>query len=113
MPQCYNEIMRKTLMYLCAWGVPAFALAAGGSGETVQTLLGKIGDKIITPLMNFLIVLATLVFLWGIIQYVIAGDSADKTGRAKRQIIWGLVGLAVMGSAWAIVNVVESTVFGL
>lgn len=105
--------MKKLLMCIYVLGIPAVALAKEGSDKTVQTLLGKISDTIITPLMNFLIVLATLVFLWGIIQYVIAGDSADKTERAKRQIVWGLVGLTVMGSAWAIVNVLRSTILGL
>lgn len=101
--------MKKFFLYLYAWGIPALALAQVGSGETVQTLLDKISRSIINPVINFLLVLATLVFLWGVIQYVIAGDSSDKTDRAKRQIVWGLVGLTIMASAWAIVKIIQRT----
>lgn len=104
--------MKKSLLYLYFLGIPALARGAG-SGDDIQSLLGKIVSKIINPFINFLLVLATLVFLWGVIQYVIAGDSSDKSQKAKQQITWGLIGLTVMASAWAIVEVIENSIFGL
>lgn len=53
-------------------------------------------------IVNFLLVLATLVFLWGIIKYVSAGGDAAKVKEARAYILWGLIGLAVMASVWAI-----------
>ncbi len=52
--------------------------------------------------INFLLVLATLVFIWGIIKYITAGGDSGKVSEARNYIIWGLVGLAVMGSVWAV-----------
>lgn len=101
----------KKLPFFIASFLPFAAIAA--KSDTIQTLLGKISAKIIFPFVNFLLVLATLVFLWGVIQYVIAGDSADKSQKAKQQIVWGLIGLTVMASAWAIVDVIENSIFGL
>lgn len=86
--------------------MPLMAVAAG---DDIQSLLGKIATKIIYPFVNFFLVLATVIFLWGVIQYVIAGDSSDKTEKAKRQIVWGLIGLTVMASAWAIVGVIQKS----
>lgn len=102
--------MKKKLLFFSILFTPLVAMAAG---DDIQSLLGKIAAKIIFPFVNFLLVLATLVFLWGVIQYVIAGDSSDKTERAKRQILWGLIGLTVMGSAWAIVNIIQASLLGL
>lgn len=101
--------MGKILIYIYAWSIPARALAEVGGGETIESLLGKISQTIINPVINFLLVLATLVFLWGVIQYVIAGESSTKTEQAKRQIVWGLVGLTIMASAWSIVKIIQAT----
>lgn len=111
----YTENMKKSLAYLLSYCLPIFALAQiqTGSSATVESLLRSIVTKVVVPFMNFLLVLATLVFLWGVIQYVIAGDSSDKTERAKRHIVWGLIGLAVMGSANVIVRIISDTLFGL
>lgn len=101
--------MQNTLIYIYTWSIPALALAEVGGGETLESLLGKISRTIVNPVINFLLVLATLVFLWGVIQYVISGDSSDKTGKAKQQIVWGLVGLTIMASAWTIVKIIQRT----
>jgi hypothetical protein len=60
--------------------------------------------------INFLLVLATLVFLWGVIKYISAGGDAAKVKEARSYILWGLIGLAIMGSVWAIVRFLERTV---
>lgn len=103
--------MKKLLIHLYFFGITSavFAKADTGSSETIETLLGKIATNIVYPFVNFFLVLATVVFLWGVIQYVIAGDSSDKTEKAKRQIVWGLIGLTVMASAWAIVGVIQKS----
>lgn len=55
-------------------------------------------------ILNFLLVLATLVFVWGIVKYVSAGGDATKVTEARNYMIWGIVGLAIMGSVWVLVN---------
>jgi fumarate reductase subunit D len=59
--------------------------------------------------INFLLVLATLVFLWGILKYITAGGDAAKVAEARSYIIWGIVGLAVMASVWAIISYLKDT----
>ncbi len=90
---------------------PFLSLAAAfdSQGETVETLFDKIKTLILNPIINFLFVVATLVFLWGVLQYVIAADNTSKTEGAKKQMLWGIIGLAVMSSAWAIVNILTAT----
>ena len=59
----------------------------------------------LTPIIALLFVLATAVFLWGVVSYVIAqkGDS-QKMDQAKTTIAWGIIGLFIMASAWGIVK---------
>ena len=63
-------------------------------------------------LIGLLFVVATLVFLWGVIRYVIAGGDEDKLKEGRQYIIYGLIGLAVMLAVWGIVNAVVTTLFG-
>lgn len=90
---------------------PAVLLAANFNtqGEDIVSLFEKIKTLILNPIINFLFVVATVVFMWGVIQYVIAADNTSKTEGAKKQMLWGIIGLAVMSSAWAIVRILEST----
>ncbi len=75
------------------------------SAQTIGDLLGKIKTGVINPLIGLLFVTATLVFLWGVLNYVIGiyGDE-KKLDEAKRTMAWGLIGLLVMSSAWGIVR---------
>lgn len=55
--------------------------------------------------------LAVLIFIWGVVQYVIAKEEEAKTeGRDK--MIYGLIGLAVIVSVWGLVAVLKNS-FGI
>lgn len=73
---------------------------------TIGTLLRNIQTGILNPVIAFLFTIATLVFLWGVLNYVIGiyGDE-KKLDEAKRTMAWGIIGLLVMYSAWGIVKV--------
>jgi hypothetical protein len=79
--------------------------------ETPVLLLGRLIEYAVDAI-NFLLVLATLVFLWGVIKYISAGGDAAKVKEARSYILWGLIGLAIMGSVWAIVRFVQRGVGG-
>lgn len=60
---------------------------------------------VLSAIMALLFLLATIVFIWGLIVYVI-GSSGDKTKleQGKRLMFWGVIGLFFMAAAWAIVK---------
>lgn len=64
--------------------------------------------KIIIPV---LILGAVAYFIWGIIQFVIAGDAEEKSG-ARSVMIHGIIGFAVILGLWGLVNILLST-FGV
>lgn len=69
-------------------------------------LVAKIIFSIIDPLITLMFVLGTVVFLWGIIEFILASGSGDedKIKSGKRHMVWGLIGLFAMVSVFAIVE---------
>jgi len=78
---------------------------------TIGSLLNNV-QGVANRLISLLFVVATLVFLWGIIRYVIAGGDEDKLKESKQYIVYGLIGLTVMVAVWGIVSAVVATLFG-
>ncbi len=71
-------------------------LVSPTGGTVVQTLNLVIG---------LLFVLATIIFLWGVIQFITkAGDEVARS-KAKGIMTWGIIGLAVMAASWGVVNI--------
>jgi len=72
---------------------------------TITDITNAIITGVLNPLITLLFVLATVVFIWGIIQYVIAQADEKKITDAKRIMFWGIIGMFLMVSAWGIVKV--------
>ncbi|MCK5021817.1 MAG: hypothetical protein KAR54_01030 [Candidatus Pacebacteria bacterium] len=76
----------------------------------IETLIGEINTQIIAPIILFLFVLSIAMFFWGVADYIRGADNeiVRKTGRDH--MIWGIIGIFIMVSAWAIIGIVLSTV---
>src|ERR1035437_9135358 len=72
--------------------------------------LAKIKSVIIIPIIELLFVLALFIFLWGVVQYIININNKDKKAEGGQHMFWGLVGLAIMLSAFGIINFVWNSV---
>ena len=72
---------------------------------TLEAIINKITQEILNPLIILLFALATVVFVWGIIQYVLgSAGNPQQTETAKRTILWSIIGMFIMASAWGIVR---------
>ena len=49
--------------------------------------------------------LATVVFGWGVVQYISAGGDEEKIKVGKQHMIWGVIGMAVMFGVWGLVKI--------
>lgn len=72
--------------------------------------VAKVNDIILFPLITLLIAVAFLVFVWGIVQYVLNADNESERAKGKTHMIYGLIGLFIMLSAWSILAIVAGTV---
>jgi len=91
--------------------MPALATLDWGEGYLTGTGLGtrelrEAVMSIVNVALGFLGVLAILIILWGGFRWMTAGGSEDQIGEAKKIIIAGIIGLAVILTALAITNFV-------
>lgn len=75
----------------------------------VDALLKKVTDLIVTPLLTLLFAVAFIVFVWGVFQYFIYQSDSSERGTGAQHILWGVIGMAIMLSAYGIINFVIST----
>lgn len=88
-----------------------FILINTAQAATIEGVISKVKD-VLLQVVSLLIVVGTIVFMWGIIRYVSAGDDETKVEEGRRLIIFGLIGLAVMVSVWGLVKLIADT-FGV
>jgi hypothetical protein len=76
----------------------------------------KLGDvfNFVTCLISnsvipLILTLAVVVFIWGVVQYVINTDDEAKKAKGRQFMIWGIIGLAVMVSVWGLVSILGNT----
>ena len=78
------------------------------NAATVEEIIQKTISQVVSPFVNFLVVLATVVFIWGVIEFIAGAESGEKRTTGKKHMIWGIVGLFIMltaaGLMWVIVN---------
>ena len=83
-------------------------VASATSHVTTPNFFTKLGGWI-DQLIALLLGIATVVFLIGVIQYVISGADEKKAETAKKYMLWGIIGLVVMVAVWGIANLLVDT----
>ncbi len=78
----------------------------------IDTILFKINKNILNPFLGFLFVLATALFLYGLVRYLIAGDGDKDREVGKRHMMWGIIGMFIMVSVFGIMRIIVNT-FGI
>lgn len=94
----------KKILPVSAWALPALVFAQGSG---IEGAVNSISD-IINAIIPLLIGVALVVFLYGVVMYVVRSGAEDK-GKAINYIIYGIIGLFVMVSVWGLVNLVQDT----
>ena len=92
------------------WVLPFAALAQTANPTYLSSLIG--GAKVLLDqLVVLLIALAVVWFIWNVIKYTMSSDEDGKE-KAKSQMIWGIVAIAVIVSVWGLVAILQS-IFGV
>jgi heme/copper-type cytochrome/quinol oxidase subunit 2 len=85
------------------------AVCQRSGGDPVTTNDGVIHR--VTQLLAIIAgVIAVIVIVVGGIRYIASGGDAEQVSRAKRTIIWAVVGLAVIVSGQTIINFIISRI---
>ncbi len=77
----------------------------------VKNLNEAIG-KIIKAALGLSGAVALLMFVWGGVQWLISGGSAERVKAGKNTLTWATIGLVVIFTAYVLVNLVVKTLEG-
>lgn len=101
--------MLKNWMCAALWVVPALALAEELDAE-VKGLIKRFVDAIVDPLVVALFALAFLLFMWGLLQFMLAVSQGEPSDSGKQHMLWGVIGLVIMFSVAGIINVITNSI---
>lgn len=93
-------------------GAPLFVMAA--ATPKIDSYLGQLirgASNLLSQILIFLIALAVVWFIWNVVRYSMSEDEGGKD-KAKDQMKWGIIAIAVIVSVWGIVGLLKSA-FGL
>ncbi len=75
-------------------------------------ILDGINQYVVNPIIILLFACAFIYFLWGVFLYIKNAASEDDRATGKRHIVYGVIGMAIMFGAKAIVAIISSVVGG-
>lgn len=77
---------------------------------SLDTFIRKVNTHIINPFIYFMIILAVVFFVIGILQYLGNTDNAEKRKEGHMHMVWGAVGLFIMVGVFFIMRVLLGTI---
>lgn len=72
----------------------------------ITDFLNAINRYILNPLIGLAFAVALLVFFWGIFQFIATETGDTKREEGKKKILWGLVGMFIMFSAYGLIYLI-------
>ena len=89
-------------------GALLFGPLAAFATTPLETTVATFG-KLVNQLVPIMIVLAVLVFFWGLVKYIASASDESSKESGKTLMIWGMVALFVMVAFWGILGYMQST----
>jgi uncharacterized membrane protein YidH (DUF202 family) len=79
---------------------------------TVRDLTGGTVRFISDTLTPTAVAIATLVFMWNLVRYLLNTDNETERTNARKYILWSLLALAIILTLFGILNIGTQTLFG-
>ncbi len=80
--------------------------------DAARSVVSRIEEVILFPILSFMLALALLYFLWGAYEFVANAESDSGRDTGKTHMLYGIIGMVVMVSALAILRIAAGT-FGV
>lgn len=78
----------------------------------VTEFILKLNSAIVNPIIVVLFAVALFAFLWGVRGYISGADNPEVRQKGSQQIMWGIIGMAIMLMTFTIIRIVLNT-FGI
>lgn len=87
-------------------------IAYAAASDVARGFLATLNEVIVYPLITLMMTIALVVFLWGSFEFIANAGNPGKRDEGRRHIMWGIVGMLIMVSAYAILSISAGT-FGI
>jgi uncharacterized membrane protein YidH (DUF202 family) len=87
--------------------LPLMAFAQQPETSYLQNLIAQL-QGVIVNLVPLLVGIAVVVFIWGVIRYVTAGESEEKRANGRNLMIYGIIAIFVIVSIWGLVAILQN-----
>lgn len=87
-------------------------IAYAAAADVAQGFVDKLNQIIIYPLITLMMAVALVVFLYGCFEFIVNAGNESARAAGKKHIMWGIIGMVVMVSAYAILSIAAGT-FGI
>ena len=98
--------MKKFLMALSVVFVPVTLFAQNANSGHLDSLVAEV-IKLTNEAVGFLMILATLYFIWAVLKLIQADEKTRA--EAKEKVKWAVIGLAIMVCVWGLIKFAAST----
>jgi hypothetical protein len=83
---------------------------AADNASTLGTVLNPIISNIVYPILELFFAVAIVIFIWGVLQIILHGEDEEARKKGKYTMLYGVLGLFIMVSAWGIVYLIANTI---
>lgn len=80
--------------------------------KSFDAIVFDINRTILNPLIQFSFVIAFVIFIWGIAEYIRNANNPEARQKGQKHMMWGIIGLVIMIGVYGILNILINT-FGL
>ncbi len=74
-----------------------------------REFLNKVNAAILNPLILLVFAVATITFVYGIVQFIGSETSDKAREEGKKKIMYGLLGMFIMFSAYGLIHLILGT----
>lgn len=82
-------------------------VATTPNNPALDAFIAKVVSLIIMPVVTLLAVVAVVVFIWGVVDYVRNADNDEARKKGQEHILWGLIGMMIMFGTTAIISILQ------
>lgn len=83
-----------------------------GAVAATESVLQKIITYLLNPLYQIIVVVAFLYFLYGVAFLLMQMNNPEKRDQARRNLLYGIIGLFIILSVGAIIKFINGIVGG-
>ncbi len=83
-----------------------------GEARTFRDVAKGFAKTILGPIIQLFLVLALVLFIWGVVEFIRNADNKEARERGKQRILWGIIGLFVMLTFLSIVGILTGSFLG-